>query len=453
MDKNIEGDTLRSSVLDLYKGRTYNRATLKIKISDLITVLLFIGSFFDPILLALTLFYIIYAIGNDGIICGCMKSLLFISFRSILNPGISNSYTNMGVIKWMMLLSLAFIIIVSATTNADRKKSHFLYMLCIFVVYLVVDSLIVSGYPTVSIFKIISWIFVFFALIRGMYAAQLEDKIVKFLSLLLDLIIIVSPFAYPLGVAFLRNGYSFQGITNQPNMLGVIALMTFGLNLYLKNSKNKYYVIIVSGLCIVEGILTKSRTCIFGIVLLVIIYLLFNEKSILKKTYIVLCAMILCMVMFFLAQGYISEFIFKGQNTTDFIGAVIASRGGQISNAINKFKQNVIIGNGFMVPINPIGKSYAFSFDLTVEPGNIILTLLSDTGVIGFLLFFAAFFFLFCLSRREDRILFFIPFIITMTEMNFFSTNNLAVVYYVLFAYCLKRSSDKNKNIGNYSLN
>lgn len=396
--------------------------------------ILFLFSFISTTtLIAATLIIILLLIWKNRITSGSVKSLIFIAIRTIINPGIASGYDTIGIIKWILVIGLAGLIIISSGKNKSIKCRKAVSCVALFSLYVIIISVVNSSYPVVSSFKVFSWAFVFCAVIVGICQHSNEDWL-GYLSWLLNLMILLSPITLPLGVAYLRNGHAFQGIINHPNMLGIVACVTFAVDVYLLQERKERYRIILLALCVIECILSESRTGLLCIAISMIIYFVFNIQSKLKK--IVLISIILVSIAFLFEFGFgsaITSYMYKGQS----IGNLLYSREGQIANAMEKFNANSWIGSGFMVPNNFGHKSYEFSFELTVEPGNLLFSLLGDVGIVGLTLFGITFLRILWLIDKRKTILFLTPFITSMGEMMFFSTNNIAIVYYILIGCCL----------------
>ncbi|MEG0495426.1 MAG: hypothetical protein RR564_04065 [Eubacterium sp.] len=103
------------------------------------------------------------------------------------------------------------------------------------------------------------------------------------------------------------------------------------------------------------------------------------------------------------------------------------------------FLRSPIWGNGFSVPVLQ-EVTWKISFDYLIETGNLIMAVLSYSGVIGFLIFILMIFAIFTQNKRHKiklLPLFMAPLLISMGEMVFFSTNNMAIWLYIMFAlYC-----------------
>ena len=135
-----------------------------------------------------------------------------------------------------------------------------------------------------------------------------------------------------------------------------------------------------------------------------------------------------------------SNFILKDSYGTNISGitldAITASRRGQYEMFMQKFNNDKLFGSGFMVPYVPEMQTWMFSFGLIVESGNLFYSILGDLGIIGSILFFGVYGYMFCVGEKRNgrMILFLAPFLVNMGEMVFFSTNNNAIILYAMLA-------------------
>lgn len=131
----------------------------------------------------------------------------------------------------------------------------------------------------------------------------------------------------------------------------------------------------------------------------------------------------------------VSRIIFKGYSD------VFSSRDFLIEKNISRFLSNPFLGTGFNVPYVQGLKDYSFSFDLIVENGSFYSAILGDIGIVGCALFIIAYGVIFKLGfKRGSLILFLMPFIVTAAEAMFFSTNNMAILFYFSFGIYLANS-------------
>lgn len=418
--------------------RTDKWVATKTCIEAIVTSICFLVSLINSIMLLVsTIVIVLYLLIKYKNGVGAVKSLVFITIRTIINPGLAVSYSSISLIKWGLILFISGLIWVICIKKHPKYNKLFFVLIISYFVFIVIESIFFSGYPIVSMFKAFSWTFVFCAVILAVVNNP-QVRWIEYIAQYLNVLIVLSPIAYFLGIAYLRNGHAFQGLTNQPNMFGIITCLTFALNMHLLQDKWHWGRIAMLILSLIGCILSESRTGLLSIVICVVIYVWFGPIAKRKKIGIILLGII---GIAFLLIGFgesILSFIYKGRS----IGNLLYSRQGQIANAITKFNSNKWFGTGFMVPFSPGSRSFLFTFSLAVEPGNIILALLGDTGIIGTIFFVIVYTVMFVKMNKKNIILFFVPLIASMGEMIFFSTNNIAILYYVLYAVCLISNKD-----------
>ena len=393
--------------------------------------LLFIFSCVNSVMLiASTILVSLYLVYKNPNGSGQIKALLFITFRTVISQGLATGYELVSNFKWAVIIILSISTILFKKNVHNSTASIFIKLIIGFTLFVIALSLNNSDYPTVSIFRVISWALVFCAIIIG-EKNNPKYNWVKEIVFYLNSIVLVSPLAVPLGIAYLRNGRGFQGIVNHPNMLGIIILLTFSLNLYLYQNDKKNTRIIIMLLSLIEGVLSQSRSGVLGIVLVFALHVFLTETS--KKKKAIILFVLLCIIAWIIGGGLekaITKFIYKGHESLLF------SREGQINRYLDRFYSNRLFGSGFMAPSNNHIKNYSLLFELSVEPGNIGIMLIGDIGIIGTILFIIPFLFLLFNIDRTKLTLYFVPFVASLGEMMFFSTNNIAIVYYVIFAFC-----------------
>lgn len=384
-------------------------------------------------LLIATLFLSIYLCLKYRNGVGAVKALIFITIRTVISIGLAPNYDAFAAIKWALIILLSGMIYLSCIGKTKEYNYKFVYFLLGYFFFLVVENFFWGGYPVVSTFKAFAWVFVFIAIILAV-ANNRQVPWIAFVTWYLNIIIITSPLSFMLGIAYLRNGHGFQGITNQPNMFGVLTCLAFALNLYFLQKKISIGRIILLSLCVIGCILSESRTGMICIVICFVVYVSFSQIAPWKKMAIIAITLILMIVLLSAGFGNAAQgFLYKWQNGDN----ILYSRENQIESALIKFEQNPWFGTGFMVPFNSGPQSFSFSFDFIEEPGNLVIMLLGDTGIIGTILFFLLYLSMFIKMEKRKLLLFLIPLLVSMGEMIFFSTNNIAILYYVLYAVCL----------------
>lgn len=371
---------------------------------------------------------------------GAIKILNIITLRTIINPGLAVDIGSVQNLKWGIIFLCSFYLIFSydqIDKGLKNRINNILFPILLFGLYSIVSSFFTSTFPVIATFKLMSYIIVFLGILIGIY--RTKEKI-DWLNWINKIFMGIFFFSIPLifnPTGYLRNGHSFQGITNQPNMFGIILALFFAsilTRLQLKKDNNNIFSYLFLGGVMYLGILTKSRTGLITMLILLSIYVVFLQTSLIKKVLVYNFIGTFSIVYLIIDKQIlteIQEFLYKGQEN------ILNSRLIQIDGLLSNFLRNPLFGSGFAVPITPF-KSFAFSFEYVIEPGNLILSVLSYGGLFGLILFVTYLFKVFRASLKNYRqtiFLFLSPILISMGEMVFFSTNNIGIWCYMFIAF------------------
>lgn len=365
---------------------------------------------------------------------GCLKALVFLTTRGILNPAIASS-TAFGSFRWVVILGSAFFILINRNKilkKNNRKYSLIFLTALYFSVFVMISGVITSSYPVTAMFKIVSFSLTFLAVIKGIAISSSEFKCNEFFvglyTILFGISIAIIPFSQ-----FRVVNDDFQGIFNHVNLFGIVGAVYLAALLHSKCAKKYTFFrnfMVVSVLVMIY--LSASRTGLATAISVILIYFITNKKVISKKIIIYLSIAIIILICFptgittSLGNG-IKEFLYKN-NAED----IWASREEIIASYQEKYYQEPIMGTGFMVPYSRGVKDYRLNFDLMVEPGNLIWAVLGDTGIIGFFLFIVLFIVLLIHGKIRRVHLLLCAYTVCMGEMVFFSVNNMSVLLYIL---------------------
>ncbi len=409
---------------------------LRFKKSDLLTTIGFLLSFLHwgayAVFLLGLLFY------RKEHISGNIKALLLIAVRTVISPVVAAPIDSAQIIKWLVIFFLSVDILLSVKPfRFDTKtKKTFIVFLVIYIVVNILAIIANSSYPLIAFFKLVSYIVPFYAVMTGVEACRDRVDWIDFLIHVLTWIMLASLSVIPFNV-FRTVNEDFQGIIEHPNMMGVMIAIYVGLLAYkLSIEKWTYARVAMLALSFVMLYLTKSRTAMFSAILFCAIALLMSTRLTLQEKAIgILIIATITALLLFLNQEWmdsIKEFIYK-RDTDD----VFASRREQEEMFRYKFGRHRLIGTGFMVPFYSAYRNFEFSFSLAgVEPGNLYFAVLGDSGIFGTIAFLGYYGTVLFSTAKSKFLLFFIPIILSLGEMSFFSTNSIALIYYVLFGLC-----------------
>nr|WP_309098434.1 O-antigen ligase family protein [Fredinandcohnia onubensis] len=415
-----------------------NHQELKIKKSTLewiSLILLIIFSFFNTITLLLSLLLLLFLLTQKQV--GAIKIINIITLRTVINPGIGVGIGSWQNLKWLILFGCALYLILSyfkLDKNELKKINQIILLVAIFTIYNVIIAFIFSSLPVIAIFKLFSYVIIFIGTLIGVGYTHKKINWLKWMLKLLSLVILPSFIFIPMPFSYLING-SFQGITNQPNMFGILSVLFLALVLgdaQTNKSINKSYLIILSTLTFYMVILSDSRTALISCLVLIVLYILLLNITMVKKIIIITFSTIgtILLILGSSINEFFITYLYKGQEQ------ILNSRLGQIEGLKSNFLSSPWFGNGFMVPVLPF-KSFEFSSEFVVEPGNLILSVLSYCGIFGFIIFLAYIMKIFLINKKSFKYIVFLPIasiLISMGEMVFFSSNNIGIWCYMFLS-------------------
>lgn len=416
-----------------------NLGVLHIDLRLVVSVIGFLFSCISKItLISWMLFHLLYYLYKQDIKTA-IHFLILLQVRSLINPGIAVYITEGSSIKWICVLSISILVLIQSQpyldNNVRKLQTHFI----IFGIYLALSGFLVSSYPTVVVLKTISYILPFLAIMVGIYVTS-EENWIHYINIALGLVMMGSILIFRFPVAYLRNGHSFQGMYDHPNVCGVMmAVLTAGL-LYENNQRKKKIVFWVSiTLCAFMIYFSYSRTGLFSFLIVLIVGILSAKINWKNKTIIIIGIAILITLLLAINETWrnnIIRFIYKGGNS---INDITNSRDIQITRNLNRFQISPLFGTGLNVPYREGIRSFSFSYDLITENGNLATALLGDMGIIGTLFFGVCYSRIYLMGKGNPfgYTVFIIPFVVSMGEMAFFSTNNFGIVLYLYFAIYL----------------
>ncbi|MCC3648463.1 O-antigen ligase family protein [Cytobacillus oceanisediminis] len=404
-------------------------------------ILLLLFSFLNNFTLLISLLLLLLLLLQREI--GAIKIINIITLRTIINPGIAVSISEYQNLKWLILFGCSIYLLFSYFKLGKKEVKRIkgiLILVSLFTVYNIAVALLFSSLPIIAIFKLMSYVVIFAGVLIGVGYTFNKFNWIKWMFNLFKLLMVISFFMISLPVSYLRNGYSFQGLTNHPNMFGIFSVLFIALLISFSNTSkeslnNKFFLIFSSSLVLFMVTLSKSRTALISCLILVLLYALFSNQGKISKIIIAVFSSIGFIFIFIGTNisNFIMEFLYKGQSQGENL---LYSRMNQIESLTENFYRSPWFGNGFAVPVLPY-RSFEFSSEFVVEPGNIILAVLSYSGIFGFLLFILYLVRIFWLNKKYFTIICFLPIstlLISMGEMVFFSSNNIGIWCYMFLA-------------------
>ena len=390
-------------------------------------------------LVGVTVFYI----ATDRV-RGALKALILIQVRSLLGESISVSISTASNLKWIILFALSLYILFSCYSKTVVNLNKVLLLLLIFCVYISFTAFFVSSYPIVAIAKVVSYIIPFAAILCGVHYHS-DFNWIGYFNKTLGFVLIVGAVLLGSSKGYLVNGHAFQGFLNHPNLYGI--MLTVFLAGYLYQRKDKFnlfnvFVIIFALFLIYE---TESRTALISAAVVLTVHFLFSKISVALKVIIVIFGVAILLISLDLPYfDHLSDFIYKGHDNIWY------SRDDLMERNLERFYYSPLFGTGLNVPYHHGVQSFEFSFDMVVENGNFITALLGDIGIVGMVIFVLIYMNILKNGDKRNLALFVVPFMISMGEMVFFSSNNCALILYFYFAVYLSQR-EETKNSFSYS--
>ncbi len=415
------------------------------------TMVAFFFSCVNRLTLSIWILAFIFWILINQSITVAVEFFILLQFRSLLSSGVAIDIGSVSMIKWASVIGLSIFLIVKCEGNISTEIKNIRRLLVSFSVYLVIAALLTSSYPLVAIFKVVSYILPFIALIEAVSITG-ADKWMHMINITLGIMIVAGLALYKSSIGYLRNGRFFQGVFNHPNVMAVMCAIFIAGLWYENNQKKKkasFYVLLgISAFSIYSsysrtGMISFLVICIVGICSL-------NTKTSNKVGLLVLMTMAVLMVVIFNEtwREDAVRYLFKGGSS---IYDITNSREAQFERNLQRFSHSPLFGTGLNVPYNEGVRSFSFSFDLITENGNLIFALLGDMGIIGTVIFALCYtrLFLYGKSNEKGYTIFVAPFLVSMGEMAFFSTNNFGIILYLYFAIYIsgkKKENPKNED-------
>ncbi|PTJ64503.1 hypothetical protein, partial [Mammaliicoccus sciuri] len=209
----------------------------KESIEIFLVFLLFIVSCIHPMSLYFSLIVGVLYIFKGYI--GLFKLMFLLILRTNISPGIFFDISDLQIFqifKWIIIIVGSVIVIVFQTIKIKKIDKIIIFILIISF-YFAVTSLFYSNNISLSMLKITSYVLPLLAFYSSREIIQSKNlkawvNKILIISLIMSLTLIFT------SVGYLRNGHGFQGIFNNPNMLGIISVISFSLN-YTVTTNNK----------------------------------------------------------------------------------------------------------------------------------------------------------------------------------------------------------------------
>ncbi len=417
------------SVLDFDLKRLFSEKSLYFLTFAVIFAISLLNKWLLITWLIITPVFFIFKYGvNDGF----LMTLLVYQFRQMCNnQDLCIPITTVPIgqlIYYIVIIVSSFYFILHV--NTEKIDRGIFYLLVLFSVYAALSSFVNSSYPIVALFKIILYAIPFIGTICGVSNSKRTDWV--------NLIFILLCSFMTLNLIFISNNDAylhsklelFRGLSAHSNQLGFLCVL-FQAIIWTKYNNIDLSTIIISILNLIILCLTMARGQIIAFLILAVIFLLTCKIDIQKKAMLIIFLMIIAVIFSSRLMDIFIEFM-NSKYRTSGSNVFSASRGEQFERIMNQFWNNPLTGTGFNVPFIKGVRDSSFYFSLPTEDGNLFFALLCQTGIIGLVLFTLAYGRIFI--NGKGTLLFFSPILICISEMTFFSTNNVGLLLYFFYA-------------------
>lgn len=412
-----------------------------------------IGLFFISFVNSLTLlaFLAVLCFYFQSKVQGAVKILFWITTRGILSSVVAIPFSGpTQYVKYILLFAASGYILFAVKIKGlpdYRKLKSVLSWLVLFSLYTSIVTFFNSSYPTTSIFKVLSFSVPFAAVLVGVAATYLKISWMHYMGKIITILFALSLVMLPFDRFRIVNN-DFQGIFNHVNICGIIAALYISILLYTNRQKKTVWFYVWLLLVIIMEYSTKSRTGMLIMLLCILVGFLVSKQNIALKLISLICGILLLFIFVFVFKDQLSglfvginDFLYKGNAES-----IMGSRESLLEMAMLKFDNHPVLGAGFMVPYHVGFRTFSFSFDLIAEPGNLFWSLLGDTGVIGLILFVSMMMNILLRGYQKNLILFVAAMGVTLGEMVFFSSNNMAILLYLMIGvYLFEKPADLAK--------
>ena len=319
----------------------------------------------------------------------------------------------------------------------------FCYMLSTYI------SVACSINPEISFIKAFIWTVVTIPLLFSAPSLNWSSDLAKknFKLLLLCSI----PFYFIPSIGFARDGLGFQGLLNHPQAFAVFIAVFFHI-LWKGKVRGKADVLWFV-ICSIIIVATRARTglvVLFGPVLLVeagkylsLRHFLhpFRLVAQLIKNRLRIAVFVGLGISAFFAVGVdrMGKFIMKSEENSNLVEAFEDSRGFILLQQMKNFSSSPWVGIGFGVAKSETHaqelekSSVGIPVSASTEKSNMLIAVLEETGIIGFVFF--AIFLVVLLSNKVLESYLWLPFMLSnISEVTFFSYGSFGLIFGLIMA-------------------
>ncbi len=362
-----------------------------------------------------------------------------------------------SVLKWLLLFVACGRSLLSRT-KSEKPYGHLVNYWVIVTAVLLANSLFVSSFPLISVFKTVSFSLGLLCVIRlSVLTRNLNKEMLLFVAEMGVAVWATSAVLLPLGLGYSRNARGFNGVLNHPQALGVFLVMTGAATFAAAfKTPRQQQILILLGIAQWSMIfLTGARTALVAISLGGAVYaseviMQGSKKSRISYLPLPLVAMASTglILLVTVAPGIresFGAFLEKGdEQALDHPESALdgSSRSGQIHDALEVAEEHPMLGYGFGV--DPGSQSNMESngaqlggipLSAPVEQGFLPLATVAQIGLLGSPFVLVFLFSIYRLARvdsGETSALFAAVVGVNLGEMIFYSVGGLGILMWLV---------------------
>lgn len=374
-------------------------------LAGLLVVTIGMGAAYAPLLSVAVAAVAIYGLTSAE---NALKGLALIYVLRAANPAFLSEEFSLSAPAILSVLLCSTRIYVDAFLHKPKIPAS-VTLLAMAVLVCLVLSVIVSPFLTVSVFKLVNFATVAGAILIGFSVLSRKGRDIRpwLFSFYSAVGILSAPLLFhPFG--YFRDGEGFQGILNHPQEYAIF-MAPFAAMLIMKafSSREQTKVtLVILGYVVATLLMTRARTSalalLLGMVFVYVVHAGHALRGVLGVRTGVIGGLSVLVVPLLVSTVYLvstetteafTSFVFKGSDGA-LSDAFEASRGRVMSESLNNFRSHPWTGVGFGVNVSEIRPSEPVYETITglpisfpTEKANLIVALLEECGVIGFVAF------------------------------------------------------------------
>lgn len=317
-------------------------------------------------------------------------SLFWVLFLFIRTLGV-------GIPKPPLALFIALVLVIIIKNSKSIDGIH--KTLCVFIIYMLVSLVVISPpdifQPYSRFLYFVMSLFVTSSLVQGKNMREFRNTSLILILNFSVLVTLISFVCFFLGInlvirdyddadSYMVNPNIFAGITSHSMVLGFVSMIAFIYTMYLALTNKHFYLWCITTICFITCLFSASRGALVASIIgfLYLMIICSNKKGyIIKRAFFISIAIVLSIPIW---KTYTDRVLIKQETRVN--SGIFDSRSEKVNARWNEFRESPIIGIGFSV----IDTKYdRIKVNGAIEPGSSWLGILSMTGIIGFLLFFA----------------------------------------------------------------